>query len=195
MDSPESNKLASYFDRSASSVQAYATKLEFGYARPAFQASKGYFEEFPVLSIFLFAFGLLSLFPILFLLGIIAFSIVGIIFFAVGLVLVISLAIILVLGSILILTLFVNVCIAAFLTSMLVSAYLLIRLLTLVRQHGLDGFNAWATEIRGYIVQTLNGVVLDQENESVGSSESSKSMVVVEEKKDSSPIVSEEEAS
>ncbi|KAF9260679.1 hypothetical protein L218DRAFT_567781 [Marasmius fiardii PR-910] len=191
MNPVERDQLASYFDRSASLVQA----LEYEYARPAFQASKTFFEEFPVVSIFLLAFGVLSLLPILILLGLLVFSIVGIVFFAVGLVLVVTVAAALVLGSILIFTLFVNICIAAFLTTILVSAHLLVRLLTLVRKHGLDGMSLWATEVWGYVLATLNWAVLDQDSASVGSSESSKSLVVVDENRDASQATGKEEES
>ena len=77
----------------------------------------------------------------------------------------------------------------------MLSGYLLFRLLTLIRKHGSDGVGLWSNEVWGYALGTLNWAVLDPENESVGSSESSKSLVVVDETKDGSQATVKEEES
>jgi hypothetical protein len=54
--------------------------------------------------------------------------------------------------SLLLFALLVNFFIALFLTGLVTSAYMLLRLAILVRESGTDGIYGWATELQGFVL-------------------------------------------
>ncbi|KAL0067436.1 hypothetical protein AAF712_005423 [Marasmius tenuissimus] len=184
MGSTEQDELASYFDRSVTSVQGYINRFESEYARPALKASKTHFDQFPVSSLFLLSFVALSLLPILIFLGVVLFSVGGLVSIAVGLVLGISIGLVLVLGSILLLTLFINICIALFITGLLLMVHLLARLFKLVSRYGLGGVNVWLAETSNRATQSWNGLLGFLHNGPSGSDSPKSTMMVDDQSSD-----------
>jgi len=147
------------FNRSASAVQTYADKFEHEYARPALRVSQAFFDEHPVTATFIAIFSFLSFVPVLSFLGFSAFILLS--FTLVALSSALLTAAVIVLGSLacLLFTLFIITCISAFLTSLCVAGYTLLRLATLVRSDGGDGAAEWAREARGHIAHARSRIM------------------------------------
>ncbi|KAK7029419.1 hypothetical protein VNI00_014673 [Paramarasmius palmivorus] len=180
MASSEHDRLASYFERSASSVQDYANKLEYEYARPTIKASKTYFDRFPVISTFLLAFAILSVLPVVLFVTSVTFVVVSVLVVVLGTGLVTIAGIAFFLLCLLIFALITNLCIAIFITGSLISLYLTARFIILVRERGQDGVRQWASETWEQAVLTVTKLPFTTDDDIDNTSEaSSKSIVVV----------------
>ncbi|ESK94045.1 hypothetical protein Moror_12790 [Moniliophthora roreri MCA 2997] len=178
MASSEHDQLASYFERSASSVQNYASKLEYEYARPTIKASKAYFEKYPVVSTFMLAFSILSILPALLFLASVTFLVVSVLAVALGIALMTCTGIGLILLSLLIFALATNLCIATFITGSIITLYLSLRFIKLVREKGRDGVHQWVLETWEQAALTVTKLPFNDDADNT-SEASSKSIVIV----------------
>ncbi|KAK0451805.1 hypothetical protein EV421DRAFT_1063757 [Armillaria borealis] len=195
--------LASYFDRSAKIVHAYADRIEYGYARPGLKTARELLNEHPIPFVFFLFFSLLSVFPVLLFLGCSVLVTLSFVLFALSSALLASGVFIFTFGasfaiflpfyptnnaclaSILIVVLFMNVCIAALPTIALFSAYSVIRFLSLTRSGGRAGAAEWVDETKNFFLHSGRQnlpVKEDDENNDAVSNASAGSMVVVENK-------------
>ncbi|KAK7443512.1 hypothetical protein VKT23_015684 [Stygiomarasmius scandens] len=152
-DSPRTpqEQLSSYFARSASSVHLYADRFEHEYARPALNTSNVFFNEHPILTVFLSILTLLSLLPAaLFVIfsaaAILTFTILAICF-------VISSSVMVVLFFLFLLTctLIIIFCVSGFLTGSVFFVYTSYRLFVLLRSQGVKGIHIWGSETISYV--------------------------------------------
>ncbi|KIK07184.1 hypothetical protein K443DRAFT_673743 [Laccaria amethystina LaAM-08-1] len=143
-----SGDLSSYFDKSAAIVRTYTDKLEHHYARPAMKTSRAYFDDRPISAIFIAIFSMLSFLPAVTFLGIslliIVASTVTALVFAFLAAVAVALTLLTCLASTLIATAFAS----AFLTFALISSYLFLRLVILVRRDSVLGIPAWVGETK-----------------------------------------------
>ncbi|KAK0223904.1 hypothetical protein IW262DRAFT_1458952 [Armillaria fumosa] len=185
--------LASYFDRSAKIVHAYADRIEHGYARPALKTARDLLNEHPIPFVFFLFFTLLSIFPVLLFLGCSVLVTLSFVLFALSSALLASGVFIFTFASILIVVLFMNVCIAALPTIALFSAYSIIRFLSLTRSGGRAGAAEWVDETKNFFLNSgpqNRPVKEDDENNDAASNASAGSMVVVENKERENKVTS-----
>ncbi|KAK0205414.1 hypothetical protein DFS33DRAFT_765239 [Desarmillaria ectypa] len=177
--------LASYFDRSAKMVHAYADRIEHGYARPALKTAKELLNEHPIPFVFFLFFALLSIFPVLLFLGCSVIVTLSFVLFALSSALLASGIFIFTFACILIFVLFMNICIAALPTFVLFSAYSVIRLFILTRSSGRAGATEWVDETKTFFLSSgskKHPVKEDDEDNDAVSNASAGSIVVVENK-------------
>lgn len=185
--------LTSYFDRSAKIVNAYADRIEHGYARPALKTAQDLLNEHPIPFVFFLFFALLSTFPVLLFLGCSVLVILSFVLFALSSALLASGVFIFTFASILIVVLFMNVCIAALPTIALFSAYSIIRFLSLTRSGGKAGATEWVDETKNFFLNSgpqNRPVKEDDESNDAASNASAGSMVVVENKEHENMVTS-----
>ncbi|KAG7442887.1 uncharacterized protein BT62DRAFT_362401 [Guyanagaster necrorhizus] len=189
---PDEN-LASYFNRSAKDIHAYADRIEHGYARPALKTVKELLDEHPISFMFFLFFALLSFFPVLLFLGCSFFVTLSFVLFALSSALLVSGIFIFTFACILIFVLIMNFCIAALPTVALFSAYSVIRLLTLTRSGGRAGAAEWVDETKSFFFSSGSKkppVKEDDEDIDGASNQSAGSVVVVENKERESTATS-----
>ncbi|KAF8645815.1 hypothetical protein AX16_007558 [Volvariella volvacea WC 439] len=161
-DSPVPNHqedLSSYFNRSASAVQAYADRFEHEYARPALQASQAFYAEQPITALFVAVFSILSILPVLTFIGFSIFVFLFTFVVAILSAICISSGICIASFFFLLFTLFAVLCISIFITLLALLAYTTYRLAVLVRQGGREGVSEWAHETKDSLTQVGSRVV------------------------------------
>ncbi|TEB32675.1 hypothetical protein FA13DRAFT_1790398 [Coprinellus micaceus] len=150
--------LSTNFITSASSVDELSERFEYvlqSYILPAFAYAEASFERKPILTVFTLVFLTLSLVPFLTFATVCCAALST--YLVVGLlsVLIISAGTILTLSTILLSVLFGTGIAATFITTTIVSAYLVLRLTVHVRQDGFAGAAAWFYDIRNYVLGSL----------------------------------------
>ncbi|KIK93627.1 hypothetical protein PAXRUDRAFT_828787 [Paxillus rubicundulus Ve08.2h10] len=140
--------LASYFQRSVTTVRQYADLIEHNYARPALYHIAWRFQMNPITMTFLSIFCSLSALPLLSFIGLSVFaisSIASLAFISAAIALIIVEAILL---ACLAFTLWSLSIFAIFVTTFIGFAYLLVRLGVLVSSEGRFGVKEWVYETR-----------------------------------------------
>ncbi|KAK0469049.1 uncharacterized protein EV420DRAFT_1492199 [Desarmillaria tabescens] len=174
--------LASYFDRSAKIVHAYADRIEHGCARPALKTANELLNEHPIPFVFFLFFALLSIFPVLLFLGCSVIVTLSFVLFALSSAILASGIFIFTFACILIFVLFINVCIAALPTIALFSAYSVIRFFVLTRSSGRAGAAEWIDETKTFFLNSGSKKPPVKEDDDTTSNASAGSIVVVDNK-------------
>jgi len=120
---------------------------------------KPFFDEHPVTATFIAIFSFLSFVPVLSFLGFSAFILLSFTIVALSSALLTAAVIILGFLACLLFTLFIITWISAFLTTLCVAGYTLLRLATLVRSDGGDGAAEWARETKGHIAHASSRIM------------------------------------
>ncbi|KAF8144713.1 hypothetical protein K438DRAFT_1553375, partial [Mycena galopus ATCC 62051] len=141
-------QVAAHFDKSATTVRAYADQFESSYARPALQTSSTFFNEYPISSIFIAIFSSLAILPVIIFLALPLLTIVSLSFLALCCAFVVSSAVILFFLSLLVVSLVTAFFASGFITVLAISTYLAYRFVTLVRSKGREGVRSWAVETK-----------------------------------------------
>ncbi|KAF8807715.1 hypothetical protein BYT27DRAFT_7189808 [Phlegmacium glaucopus] len=158
---------------------SFVSRFELNYVRPALKIGTAYFNDRPILTTFLAIFFVFSILPVLAFLGIGLFVIISFNLIALAVVFIASSAVILGLFAILVAILLGALFASAFFTFMAISAYILLRLVVLVREDGVSGVSGWACEMKSHILNnSAYGYHAQAQDDR---SESNESVVVVHE--------------
>ncbi|KAF8214504.1 hypothetical protein K438DRAFT_1801550 [Mycena galopus ATCC 62051] len=167
-------QLAAHFDKSATTVRAYAdpgpVSLEFesSYARPALQTSSAFFNEYPVHIHCIAIFSSLAIVPAIIFLRPTASSalslltVVSLSFLALCCTFVVSSAVILFFLSLLVASLVKAFFVSGFFTVLAISTYLAYRFVTLVRSKGREGVRSWAVATKTTFIPSTRREASDE---------------------------------
>ncbi|EMD37073.1 hypothetical protein CERSUDRAFT_114969 [Gelatoporia subvermispora B] len=142
-------RLSTYFEKSATVVLQSAKSFEQVYARPWIDKLAASFQRRPIRSAFLSMLFALSILPILSFVGFSLFIFASCVFVGLTGAVVVSTVVILALSAPFVAILMMLFCISLFLTGSGLGAYLLFRLLVMVRDNGARaGVAGWAQETK-----------------------------------------------
>ncbi|KAJ8521500.1 hypothetical protein ONZ45_g1793 [Pleurotus djamor] len=153
-----SDNLSSYFDRSANAVREYADVLEHNYARPALVVGSAYYDQHPIISVFLVTLFCLSIIPALTFIGFSIFAGVSLALIAISGAVGAFVFVELLFVSIFLCVLIAVVCFSGLMTGSIISLYVFIRLAVLVRYEGRSGLKLWLREMKSLYVQERHPV-------------------------------------
>ncbi|KZP22216.1 hypothetical protein FIBSPDRAFT_931221 [Athelia psychrophila] len=145
-------ELGSYFDKSATVVRSNFEWFETAYIRPLITFSLDAFDTHPWVTTFFAIFAALSLLPVVSFLGMTVFVIafVSFLFFVLA---VVTITVFVVLFGILLLTtLTVLLIVSFFLTPIVLSTYIITRLVLHLRREGSMGFSTWLAETKAQLL-------------------------------------------
>lgn len=146
---PEQDDLASYFDKSATTVRELMQRLENGFTRPLIQYALDAFRQHPIRSTYLTIFAALSLLPALSFIGFSFFIFTSFICVALAVALVAATAVVAIIGTLFLGTLFLLVGVSILLTASILGIYLSMRLALLTHDAGpRAGIKEWAHQSR-----------------------------------------------
>ncbi|KAF8136067.1 hypothetical protein K438DRAFT_1881943 [Mycena galopus ATCC 62051] len=158
-------QLAAYFDKSATTVRAYAdprpVSLEFesSYVRPALQTSSAFFNEYPI-SIAIFS--SLAIVPAIIFLALSLLTVVSLSFLVLRCTFVVSSAVILFFLSLLVASLVKAFFASGFFTVLAISTYLAYRFVTLVRSKEREGVRSWAVATKPTFIPSTRREASDE---------------------------------
>ncbi|TFK32106.1 hypothetical protein BDQ12DRAFT_528723 [Crucibulum laeve] len=155
LEDPSSDDLTSYFERSASTVQDYTGKLEHDYARPLIQAGTVQFQRRPIPATFFGIFFALSSVPTISFIVLSVLTILTIMTIAIVSGVIASVLLLLLLVTLLISTLLFILFVSIFLTGLVLSSYLFLKLILSLRQFGLGGIASWITETKQLVLGSV----------------------------------------